>query len=258
VSTTNSTTECTYGPPARSKLDLMGVRFFAPEAPPNDGGDPPTDPPADPPPGNEPPKPGPPPGKPEGEDEDALPEWAKKSLKKAREEAAALRVENRDKVQKQIDEALANGQKAWATELAKKLGVLEGEGEKTPEEIIAELQAERDTLASERDTLAAERRATKERNAIEGAAKANGGDTALVRAVLLSEGALKDIDPAADDYAAQVAAIVKAEIEKNPKLREVQVAGRSGGDAPPAGSPNPGGPKSIDELIADRRKRRGQ
>lgn len=256
MSTTNSTTERVYGPAALSKLDLMGIRLVA--DPPTEGaGDPPADPPADPAPANDPPKPGPPvPAT--GEDEAQLPEWARKELQKVRAEAAAARVENKGKIQTQIDEALKNGQKAWATELAKKLGVLEGEDEKTPEQIIAELQAERDSLATERDTLAAERRANKERNAIEGAAKANGGDTALVRAVLVAEGSLKDIDPEADDYAAQVAAVVKAEIEKNPKLREVQVAGRSGGDAPPAGSPNPGGPKSIDELIEARRKRRGQ
>lgn len=253
----STATNTIHGPAERSKLDLMGIRFFVPENPPADPA-PPADPPADPAPPADPPKPSPPPTPAHGEDESALPEWAQKSLRKARDEAAALRVENRDKIQAQIDEALANGQKAWALELGKKLGVVEGDKEKTPDEIIAELRAERDTVATERDSLAAERRATKERNAIEGAAKAHGGDAALVRAVLLSEGSLKDIDPAADDYAAQVAAIVKAEIEKNPKLREVQVAPRSGGDAPPAGSPNPDGPKSIDDLIKERRKRRGQ
>ncbi|CAN5424338.1 hypothetical protein BH09ACT9_BH09ACT9_00640 [soil metagenome] len=196
-----------------------------------------------------PPKPGPPPVPPV-DDESTWPESARDAIKRVRDEAASARIENRDKIQAQIDEALKNGQKAWATELAKKLGVLDADEQKTPDEIIAELQAERDGFKTQLETLSAKDIARNERDAINDASKAHGGDSALVRAVIKSDDLLKDIDPAADDYAAQVTAIVKAQIEKNPKLREVQVAGRSGGEQRPAGSTIPAGPLSIE----DRRK----
>jgi hypothetical protein len=174
-------------------------------------------------------------------------------VEKLRREAAKNRVDDKAAIQKQIDDAVAAGQKAWAAKLGKDLGILEADSEKTPEEIIAELQKERDEAKAERDQFAAERSATREREAIKTAAEAHKGNPRLVAAVLREDGLLKDIDPAAADYAAQVAAVVKAEIEKDASLLAVQVAPSSGSDAPPAGTPTPG-----DDDIETLRKKRAE
>jgi hypothetical protein len=236
----------------RTKHALMGIRYADDEG----GGEP--GPKPETPPGNEQPKPGPPaePEPIEGSD-DGGKTFTPAYVEKLRKEAAKNRVEDKAAIQKQIDEAVANGQKAWAAKLGKDLGILEADSEKTPEEIIAELQKERDEAKAERDQFAAERSATREREAIKTAAEANKGNPRLVAAVIREDGLLKDIDPTADDYAAQVAAVVKAEIEKDASLLAVQVAPRSGSENAPDGTPNPGGPKTTEELIKERRKRRG-
>lgn len=252
---TTSTTHCTYGPPTRPKLDLMGIRFLAPEDPNFGGGDPP----ADPPPANDPPKPSPPfipTGVEQSPDEGKTFDAA--HIEKLRQEAAANRVARKEDIQKQIDAALENGQKAWAKEFAKQIGAVDGEPEKTAEEIIPELQAERDEWKGKATTLSAKDLARNERDAINDASTAHGADNALMHAVVKSDELLKDIDPTVDDYPARMADIVKAAIEKNPKRHAVQVAPRRGGDAPPAGSSNPDGQQTIDEIRKDRQKRLGK
>ena len=236
----------------RTKHALMGIRYDNGEG----GGEP--EPKPEPTPENEQPKPGPPaePDPIEGST-DGGKTFDAAYVEKLRKEAAKNRVEDKAAIQKQIDEAVANGQKAWAAKLGKDLGILEADSEKTPEEIIAELQAERDTFKTERDQFAAERSLAREREAIKAACETHRGNFRLVAAVIREDGLLKDIDPAADDYAAQVAAVVKAEIEKDASLLAVQVAPRSGSEDAPDGTPNPGGPKTTEELIKERRKRRG-
>jgi hypothetical protein len=244
----------TYGPLRPSKLALMGIRFIEGE----EGGAPAAAPNVEPEGAPAAPKPGPP----------AAPEAVEGSfdggktfdvayVEKLRKEAAKNRLADKAAIQTQIDEAVAAGQKAWAAKLGKDLGIIEADSEKTPEEIIAELQKERDEAKAERDQFASERSANREREAIKAAAETHKGNPRLVAAVLREDGLLKNIDPAADDYAAQVAAVVKTEIEKDASLLAVQVAPRSGSEAPPAGSPAPGGPKTTEELIKERRKRRG-
>lgn len=241
-----------YGPSRPSKLALMGIRFLEGE-----GGAAPAAPavpaaPAEPAATVTPPKPAPPasqdPEPIEGST-DGGKTFDAAYVEKLRKEAAKNRLDAKDEIQRQIDAALTAGQKAWATELGKKLGILEGDKDKTPDEIIAELKAERDQFKTDLDTLSARDIRRNESDAITEASDANDGDTALVKAWLKGNDLLKDIDPTADDYKAQVAAVVKAEIEKNTKLRKVQVAPRSGSEARPGGTPTPG-PLSIE----DRRK----
>jgi hypothetical protein len=64
--------------------------------------------------------------------------------------------------------------------------------------------------------------------AVSTAARKLGGDEDMVTAWLSHKGKLKDLDPAASDFAGKVEAIVKAEIEANPKLKSAAPA------APPA------------------------
>ena len=245
-----------FGPSRPSKLALMGIRFIDGE----DGAAPIVAPETVPPvvpavvPGDAP-KPAPPAGAdPIEGSADGGKTFDLAYVEKLRKENAKNRTEDKAAIATQITEALAAGKTDWANELGKQLGLVKDDAALTPDQIIAALTTERDTFKTERDQFATERSARSERDAIEGASKANQGDFAMVRAVLISEGSLKDIDPTATDYAAQVAAIVKAEIEKNPKLRAVQVAPSSGG-TPPSGTPTPG-PQTIDERRKAIREKR--
>lgn len=241
----------TFGPGFPSKLALMGIRFAEGE----DGAAPPVPPVA--PPAPESPKPTPP----------AAPEAVEGSadggktfdlayVEKLRKENAKNRTDDKAAIQAQIDEALTNGQKAWATELGKKLGVIEDEAEATPESIIAALTTERDDFKTKFETLSSRDLQRNERDAINAASDLHKGNSRLVAAVLKNDGLLKDIDPTADDYAAQVAAVVKAEIEKDTTLRAVQVAPRSGSEVPPAGGQTTD-PEDIDSFRKTYRANRG-
>lgn len=235
----------TFGPSRPSKLALMGVRFI--EGP--DGATPPV-PPVPPVAAPEPPKPGPPaePEQIEGS-ADGGKTFDLTYVEKLRKEAAKNRTDDKAAIKQQIDDALAAGQKTWATALGKQLGILEADAEATPDSIIAALTTERDDFKTKFESLTSRDLQRNERDAVNTASALHKGNARLVAAVLKNDGLLKDIDPAADDYAAQVAAVVKTEIEKDASLLAVQVAPSSGSTAPPSGTPKPG-PLSIE----DRRK----
>jgi hypothetical protein len=74
--------------------------------------------------------------------------------------------------------------------------------------------------------------------AVGAAARANGGDEDMVTAWLSHKGLLKDLDPTAADFTDKVAAIVKDQVSKNPKLA-------AAGAAPPAIVPGASGPGST-------------
>jgi hypothetical protein len=70
-------------------------------------------------------------------------------------------------------------------------------------------------LASARE----ENRALRAQLAIGSAARKLGGDEDLVAAWLAHKGKLKDLDPTAGDFGAKLEALIKIEIEANPKLK---------------------------------------
>ncbi len=74
--------------------------------------------------------------------------------------------------------------------------------------------------------------------AVGAAARANGGDEDMVTAWLSHKGLLKDLDPAAADYATRVDAIVKEQVKANPKLA-------AAGAAPAPLVPGASGPGST-------------
>ncbi len=76
------------------------------------------------------------------------------------------------------------------------------------------------------------------RLAVGSAARANGGDEDMVTAWLAHKGLLKDLDPAAADYASRVDAIVKEQVKANPKLA-------AAGATPPPIVPGASGPGST-------------
>ena len=101
----------------------------------------------------------------------------------------------------------------------------EGEAEKTPEDIIASLTAERDQAAQQLAQMRTDQ-------ALTAAATQAGADAELLTLVLKGKGALTDLDPTADDFAAQVAALVDAEVAANPKLRATPAVPQSSGSTP--------------------------
>jgi hypothetical protein len=245
-------TNTVHGPRKLTKHDIMGIRYIEEPIVP-EGGAPVGTPPVEP----ESPKPGPPAAADTVEGSaDGGKTFTSDYVEKLRKEAAKNRVDDKAAIQAQIDTALTNGQKAWATELAKKLGVIEDEGEATPEDIIKTLTTERDDFRTKFETLSSRDIARNERDAINTASATYGGDDALVRAVIKADDLLTGIDPNADDYAAQVAAVVKEQIEKNTKLLKVQVAPRSGSETPPSGGVTDD-PEDVDSFRKKYRTARG-
>lgn len=120
------------------------------------------------------------------------------------------------------------------------------------ETLSAAIQA-KDTTITEQ---AADIKASRLENALLREADKHNLDVDLATDSKTFQAKLLAINTTADDYRSQVDELVKTEVASNTKLRKVQVAPRSGSETPPAGTPNPGGPKTIDEIREDRRKRR--
>lgn len=86
-------------------------------------------------------------------------------------------------------------------------------------------------VAQELTTARAEARTAKIDRAVDTAARKAGADEDLVGAVLARKGLLADLDPAAADFADKVAALVKAEVDGNPRLK-LETGTPPGGQAP--------------------------
>ncbi|GAA4176557.1 hypothetical protein [Gryllotalpicola koreensis] len=183
------------------------------------------------------------------------------ALKRLRDENAKLRTGNKDAAQKAIDDAVAKARADAAAEQAqtigKALGLIKDDEPADPSKLIEQLTQERDSIKTERDALAKQRAARTEEDAIRAAAKTHGADLDLVTPYLKGTGALTALDQNADDYAEQVSALVKATVDKNPKLREVLVASQSTGDAPTTGDQTPEPEDDIEAQRKRYRKERG-
>lgn len=175
------------------------------------------------------------------ENPDDLPEWARKSLQKANSEAAASRVA----AKKAKDDAEA-AQKSLVTSIGKALGLVKNDEQPTVETLTASLQ-ERDTNLTSAQADLANQRA--ENAVLRYAGKHNADADALLDSRDF-EKKLADLDTTAADYASRVEALVKAEVESNPRYRKVQVTpSSSNGTAAPSGSPT-GGQLTREQLAA--------
>lgn len=144
-------------------------------------------------------------------------------------------------------------ERAYA-EMGKTLGVVEPDAPTPSAETLAAALSEKDASLSDTQAALA---ATRAENAVLRYAGKHGGDADALLDSRDFERKLTSIDSNADDYASQVEALVKAEVEKNGRYRKAQVApSSSSGEATPGGGA-PSAPKSIDELREERRKRRG-
>lgn len=211
------------------------------------GGGTPSDPPADPPAdqGATPPadaaaQPGEqdPPADPPGDD---LPEWARRSLKKANDEAAASRVA----AKKAKDDAAAE-QKQLIQSIGKALGLVKDDEQPSVESLTATLKDRDTSLTTAQASLAAQRA---ENAVLRYASKHQADADALLDSRDFAK-KLAAIDSAADDYASQVEALVKSEVGSNTRYRKVQVTpSSSDGTPPPSGSPT-GGQLTREQLAA--------
>lgn len=141
---------------------------------------------------------------------------------KARAEIERLRRENgnaRTTAKQQAAEEARN-------ELLEKLGLKDGDKPVDAAELAAQLAAKDTDLTTSQETV---RKLTVER-ALDKAARKSGADEDLLAAVLAHKGSLRDLDPSATDFTTKLDAIVKKEVEANPKLKAVQAAGQSGAD----------------------------
>lgn len=180
---------------------------------------------------------------------------SERAWKKIQAQKADLEAEKAKRAQAVKDAETAAEKRAAEKaykEIGKTLGVVKDDDTPTVESLSTALQ-ERDTnLTSTQAALAAQRA---ENAVLRYAGKHNGDPDALLDSRDF-EKKLAGIDSTAADYASQVDALVKAEVESNSRYRKVQVAPKSSdGDTPPAGG-SPAGEKSIDELRKERQKRR--
>lgn len=138
-------------------------------------------------------------------------------------------------------------------EIGKTLGVVTEDDTPSVESLTTALQERDQSLTTTQAALAAQRA----ENAVLRFAGKHGGDTDALLDSRDFEKKLAGIESTADDYASQVEALVKSEIESNSRYRKVQVAPKSSnGDPAPTGG-SPAGEKSIDDLRKERQNRRG-
>jgi len=181
---------------------------------------------------------------------------SERAWKKIQAQKADLEAERAKRAQAVKDAETAAEKRAAEKaykEIGKTLGVVKDDDTPTVESLTTALQ-ERDTnLTSTQAALAAQRA---ENAVLRYAGKHNGDPDALLDSRDF-EKKLAGIDSIAADYATQVEALVKAEVESNSRYRKVQVAPKSSdGDPSPTGG-SPAGEKSIDDIRKDRQKRRG-
>ncbi|WP_063023832.1 hypothetical protein [Nocardia niwae] len=185
----------------------------------------------------------------------------KKELEKARREAAANRVKGNEKAEQAAKDAADAAQKALTEQIARTLGLIKDDTPPDPADLLAQAQERERQIAQERDTAAERLRAYERKDALTAAASKVDGDLASLLDSRSVNAAIEKLDTTADDFAAQVEAIVSAAVENNPKLKKAPAqaaAPRSGGDMSGGNaSPNSTGEKDIDSFRRDVRAHRG-
>ncbi|WP_306365313.1 hypothetical protein [Nocardia sp. CC227C] len=186
--------------------------------------------------------------------------YDEKYVKKLRDEAAAARVKGKEAAEQAAKEAAEKAQRELSEQIGRALGLIQDDTPPDPAELLKQAQDRETQLASERDAAAQELRALRIEKALNVAADKCDGDTSILAPYLAGTGALKNLDPSADDFASQVEQIVSAAVESNPKLKKIAdrvSAPRSGGDLTGGNAaPKPNAAKSIDDIRAEMRAKR--
>ena len=165
-----------------------------------------------------------------------------KELKKLRKESAARRTSLRDEEKKNAElTSKYNSLNSKFEEMRGFLAKLSGaEEEATPEQLI---ESYKEKLEAQQQ----ENRQLRETTALNDAVAKAKGDPALIIPYLRGSNALVNLDPSADNYAAQVADLVQETVDANPKLRAQAAPASSGNTSNPT---NNSGPRkyTVDDL----------
>lgn len=163
---------------------------------------------------------------------DQLPSWAQKIVHDARAEAAEHRVKGNEKAQTAAEKAATEAREELLRTVGKSLGLPGFEDEKVdPEKLVESLTAERDQAAKREADAAKALREYQIRDKVREAAGGKANIDALYDSkTFLSS--VKNIDPTAPDFAAQVTAAIDGAITTNPLLKAVAPAATqtSGGE----------------------------
>jgi hypothetical protein len=157
-------------------------------------------------------------------------------------EIARLRRENGTERTTAKQKAADDARAAMAQEIGKALGLIQGDDKPDPEKLTQQLTATQQ-----------EARAIRTENAVLRMAGTHGADPDALTDSRSFLAKLGTLDPAADDFSAQVDAAIKDAVAANPKLRAGRVPGASGADH--TGGPGEQGrqftpPTSLHEAVA--------
>lgn len=187
-------------------------------------------------------------------------------VKKLRQEAAEARVKGKDaekaaqEAAQQAADALA-AQKDLTDKLGRALGLIQDDTPPDPADLLKAAQEREAQLAADRDAVAERLRNFERRDALTRAANSAEADLEAVLDSRKVNEAIAKLDTNADDFAAQVAEVVSAAVESNPKLKKAPAqaaAPRSGGDMSGGNAtPNSQGEKDIDFYRREYRTNRG-
>ncbi|WP_425302952.1 hypothetical protein [Nocardia otitidiscaviarum] len=186
--------------------------------------------------------------------------YDEKYVKKLRDEAAAARVKGKEAAEQAAKEAAEKAQKELVEQIGRITGLIKDDTPTDPAELLKAAQEREQELAAERDAAAEKLRNYARKDAISAAAKATDGDLESILDSRKVISKIEKLDTNADDFAAQVAAIVSDAVESNPKLKQAPAqaaAPRSGGDLSGGNAaPKPRGPKSVDDIRRAKREAR--
>ncbi len=157
-----------------------------------------------------------------------------KELKKLRKESAARRTSLRDEEKKNAElTSKYNSLNSKFEEMRGFLAKLSGaEEEATPEQLI---ESYKEKLEAQQQ----ENRQLRETTALNDAVAKAKGDPALIIPYLRGSNALANLDPSAENYAAQVADLVQETVDANPKLRAQAAPVSSGNTSNPTNNSGP-------------------
>jgi hypothetical protein len=186
--------------------------------------------------------------------------YDEKYVQKLRDEAAANRVKGNEKAALAAKDAAEKAQKELAEQIGKALGLIKDDTPTDPAELLKQAEEQKAQIARERDENAEKLRNYARKDALTVAADKAAGDLASILDSRSVNAEIEALDTTADDFAAQVEAIVSAAVESNPKLKKTAdrvSAPRSGGDLSNGNAaPKPNAPKSVEDMIRERRERR--
>lgn len=180
------------------------------------------------------------------EDIDGLPEWAQKEIRATRKEAQGLR-QTREAA---IAKAQKDAEASVAQTIGKALGLVQDDTPTDPEQLVAQAQQERAAAAEQA-------RIANVRLAVYQAATSKTTADLLLDSRSFDD-AVRELDPAVADFAAQVAAKVAEAVAANPTRYAAQApaAPANTGGSPITGAPTETG-DSIDDFRKDYRKAAG-